>query len=142
MADVFSKRRRSEILASIKGHSNAATELRFVRELRAHRIKGWRRRYPLFGKPDVVFPVERLCIFIDGCFWHGCPLHWSSPRTNADFWTAKVRRNQARDHAVRRELVSRGWRVMRIWQHELRKPGAVLRRVHRALAASRMQNGD
>ena len=143
MADVFSKRRRSEIMSSIRGRGNAATELRFVDSLRANKIKGWRRGYPLFGKPDVVFPAERLCIFVDGCFWHGCSVHWSSPSTNAVFWITKVNRNRERDRVVRRELTNRGWKVMRIWQHELRNRDAVIRRVRRALVSARgLTNGD
>jgi DNA mismatch endonuclease (patch repair protein) len=66
---------------------------------------------------DVVFPSAKLAIFIDGCFWHGCPTHGSRPRLNSDFWTRKLDRNRERDRANDEALVAAGWNVHRIWEH-------------------------
>ncbi len=108
-------------MAKVRGSGNASTELRLIALFRAHHITGWRRKYPLFGRPDFVFPKLRLAVFVDGCFWHGCPIHGTQPRHNAKFWREKIARNQARDQLVNRTLRSRGWRVLRIWQHALKK---------------------
>jgi DNA mismatch endonuclease (patch repair protein) len=80
---------------------------------------GWRRHYPLFGKPDFVFPKLKLAIFVDGCFWHCCPRHSNLPVNNGPFWKRKLDANQRRDRLVSRTLRKQGWRVLRIWEHEL-----------------------
>lgn len=67
---------------------------------------------------DLVFPSARVAVFIDGCFWHGCPEHFSSPRTNASYWGPKIARNQARDAAAMAALRAAGWVGLRIWEHE------------------------
>lgn len=108
-------------MAKVKGSGNASTELRLVAVFRLLGITGWRRKHPLFGKPDFVFPKRKLAVFVDGCFWHGCPLHATRPKQNARFWSEKIARNQARDRLVTRRLRARGWRVLRIWEHELTK---------------------
>jgi DNA mismatch endonuclease (patch repair protein) len=90
-------------------------------------------------RPDFVFPKQRTVIFVDGCFWHGCPIHATQPRQNAAFWRRKLAGNQARDALVTRTLQRAGWRVLRIWEHELgRKLQArLLHRIRRALACRR-----
>ena len=87
-------------------------------------------------RADFVFPKLRLAVFVDGCFWHGCPRHETKPRNNAAFWRRKFAANKTRDRLVTRTLRGQGWRVLRIWEHELaRKHEArMLRRIHRALA--------
>ncbi len=107
-------------MARIRGSGNKDTELRLIALMRAARITGWRRNAPLFGKPDFVFAKLRVAVFVDGCFWHGCPLHATQPRQNAKFWREKIARNQARDRLVNRTLRALGWRVLRIWEHELK----------------------
>jgi DNA mismatch endonuclease (patch repair protein) len=72
-------------------------------------------------KPDFVFRSQRLAVFVDGCFWHGCPVHGTQPRHNAKFWRDKIARNRTRDRLVTRTLRARGWRVIRIWEHELKR---------------------
>lgn len=67
---------------------------------------------------DVVFPRVKVVVFLDGCFWHGCPQHRSSPTVNADYWTAKLRRNKERDDQVNGALGGAGWLVVRVWEHE------------------------
>lgn len=88
------------------------------------------------GSPDIAFRRSRLAIFVDGCFWHGCPRHGTVPKTNTSFWTAKIRRNRQRDRQVDRSLKRLGWRVLRLWEHEVRGDiGHVLRRIERLLLA-------
>ncbi len=72
-------------------------------------------------RPDFVFPKLRLAVFVDGCFWHGCPRHATKPRHNAAFWRRKLAANRTRDRRVNRTLRAAGWRVLRIWEHELAK---------------------
>jgi DNA mismatch endonuclease (patch repair protein) len=133
MADVFSKRKRSEIMANVRGRENATTELRFIQILRGARLAGWRRNYRLMGKPDFVFPARKAAVFLDGCFWHGCPVHGQRPATNRRFWVGKIKRNTQRDQFVTRALRAQGWRVIRIWEHELQDSPRILRRVKRVL---------
>lgn len=84
-------------------------------------------------RPDIVFTRRRLAVFVDGCFWHGCPQHGNLPQRNSDYWEPKLRRNADRDQRVDRALADAGWRVMRAWEHEA--PDAIARRVLRALGA-------
>ena len=86
-------------------------------------------------KPNFVFRAHRLAVFVDGCFWHGCPLHATSPKTNAAFWQKKISANRTRDRLVTRTLGTLGWRVLRIWQHELKRADErrLHTRLHRAL---------
>jgi|SRR5580692_6209246 DNA mismatch endonuclease (patch repair protein) len=134
MPDMFSVGKRSEIMSRVRSRGNKATELRLIEVFRSHAITGWRRNRKLFGSPDFVFPAERLAVFVDGCFWHGCPVHGSIPASNRPFWQTKLHRNLERDKLVCRELQKSGWRVLRIWQHELVHPARVARRVGRMLS--------
>ena len=183
MPDIFSRRKRSAVMALIRSRGNAATELRLIAVFRAHGIAGWRRgtvvrgrkseaggqkpevssqraevrgRKPEDGgwkaesggrsgggdrttrfavRPDFVFPRLGLAVFIDGCFWHGCPLHATQPKQNAAFWREKIAANRTRDRLVTRTLRAQGWRVVRIWEHELARKNErrLLSRLHRAL---------
>jgi DNA mismatch endonuclease (patch repair protein) len=135
MADVFTPEKRSEIMSRVKGRNNASTEIFLARTFRKHGIVGWRRHALLFGKPDFIFRERRLAVFVDGCFWHGCPVHGALPLTNSDFWRRKLTRNCARDRLVNRTLRKLGWTPLRVWQHELREPERVIRRVRRVLQA-------
>lgn len=122
-------------MARIRGAGNKATELRLIAIFRTHGIKGWRRGSTQQGRPDFVFPTLKLAVFVDGCFWHGCPVHGTQPRQNATFWREKIARNRARDRRVTRALRARGWRVLRIWEHALRRrdEGRLVARLVRAL---------
>lgn len=99
---------------------DTAPEIRLRRALWGVGLRGWRLRPKLPGTPDIVFRRDRLAIFVDGCFWHSCPrCAIPMPRTNRRYWIPKLKRNVARDKQVTRELRSRGWAVLRIWEHEL-----------------------
>ena len=152
MVDVFTKRKRSEVMSRIRGRGNKATEVALAKLFRRHKITGWRRQVQIRTsprpsphssdergegvkvRPDFIFPKLRLAIFVDGCFWHGCPQHGTQPKGNRLFWKKKFARNIARDRLVNRTLRSANWRVLRVWEHELvAKSGAkVLRRIRRA----------
>src|ERR1041385_1271322 len=104
MTDVFTRAKRSEIMSKVRGRGNKATEGKLIRIFRRNHITGWRRRIELFGSPDFVFKKYRLVVFVDGCFWHGCPEHATEPTTNRSFWRLKLRRNKSRDRLVCRTL--------------------------------------
>ena len=140
MSDVFSKRQRSEIMSRVRSSGNLATELRLIAIFREFKLRGWRRKTRMFGSPDFVFRSARLAVFVDGCFWHGCEVHRNVPKTNASFWTDKIARNKRRDARVRRVLNAEGWSVLRIWQHDLRYPDRVGRRVRRTLVLRSRKN--
>jgi DNA mismatch endonuclease (patch repair protein) len=123
MADVFTKAKRSAVMSRIRGRGNKDTELALMKLLRQHGITGWRRNQKVFGKPDFLFRRNRLALFVDGCFWHGCPKHCKIPAGNRRFWKKKFAANKARDRRVNRELHKLGWRVVRIWEHDLAKRG-------------------
>jgi DNA mismatch endonuclease, patch repair protein len=78
-------------------------------------------RSPLPGqkrRADLVFPTERIAVYVDGCFWHGCPTHATWPKTNADWWREKLEANRARDASTDAQLRAHGWTVVRVWGHE------------------------
>lgn len=137
MSDVFTKAKRSHVMSRIRGKGNKATEVAMMKLLRRHHICGWRRHPAMFGKPDFVFRKSRVAIFVDGCFWHGCPSHCNMPRNNSTFWKCKLETNKRRDRTVTRLLRSTGWRVLRIWEHDLTpaRQARLLRRIKETLAA-------
>jgi DNA mismatch endonuclease (patch repair protein) len=192
MPDVFTKRKRSEVMSRIRGRGNKDTEIALAKLLRANHITGWRKQQAVQlnverwtlnvsrsgarVRPDFTFPKQRVVVFVDGCFWHGCPIH-SSParwlrkssmtdaplrglralrgerssvrigpstslgsasltagRTGKAFWAGKMAGNIARDKFVTRKLRRAGWRVIRLWEHDIAKsPARCLHRIRKAL---------
>ena len=120
MVDTFSKTERSRIMASVKSRDAKSTELKFILLLKEKGITGWRRNYPLTGKPDIVFSRFKIAVFIDGCFWHGCPHHCRMPSSNVNYWNNKIEKNKIRDKKITKALKMRGWQVIRIWEHEIK----------------------
>lgn len=89
------------------------------------------------GRPDVVFPGPRVAVFIDGCFWHGCPDHYVRPGTREDLWSSKLRENVDRDRRQTRELEEAGWTVVRVWEHEVfERTAEVVDRVRHAVSGA------
>ena len=98
---------------------------------RRNKITGWRRHleirkaeagnWKFSVRPDFVFLRPKLAVFVDGCFWHGCPKHGTQPKGNAKYWRKKISNNQIRDRTVVRTLRKSGWQVLRIWEHDLRQ---------------------
>ena len=123
-------------MAAIRSRSNKDTELALAKLLRRHSITGWRRHQPVFGKPDFVFRRKKVAVFVDGCFWHGCPKHGRRPGTNRAYWLPKLERNRNRDKAVKHELSKAGWIVLRIWEHDLAAHNRVAKRIAKVLNQS------
>lgn len=134
-ATTFGNLTRSQLMTRVKSSGNKTTELRMAHLLRRAGLKGWRRHFPLPGKPDFAWPLEKLAIFVDGCFWHGHECGKNiSPQSNAEAWREKINGNRRRDRRVTRRLRQRGWSVLRIWECRLRNaPDVCLRRIRRAL---------
>jgi DNA mismatch endonuclease (patch repair protein) len=120
-------------MSRIRACGNKSTEIRFLLFLKTNGISGWRRNYNLFGRPDFVFASSRVAVFIDGCFWHGCPKHRTRPAQNAAYWNQKLIRNKRRDIQVASHLRDRGWTVLRFWEHALRDETALLKRLKKAM---------
>lgn len=119
--DKVTSAERSRIMARVKSSGNKSTEVLFLEILKKERISGWRRGYPLLGKPDLVFPHSKIVIFLDGCFWHGCPHHCRIPTANQEYWISKISRNRKRDKRIVTSLRKKGWLVIRIWEHEIKE---------------------
>ncbi len=118
--DHVSPETRSAIMRAVKSRGVRSTEKRLRAAMAAKGIKGWRMQAnELPGKPDFVFDEKRLAIFVDGCFWHGCPKCYRRPHSRQDYWDAKVQGNISRDRRNRARLRRVGWRTLRVWEHEL-----------------------
>jgi len=121
MTDTFSKEKRYEIMRAVKSKGNKSTELKLISIFKDNNLKGWRRNYPLFGKPDFVFHKLKVVVFADGCVWHGHNCRNTKPSDNSDYWTKKIKRNKKRDKLVTKTLKNKGWIVVRIWECEINK---------------------
>jgi DNA mismatch endonuclease (patch repair protein) len=108
MPDIYDKTKRSALMSQIRSSGNRATELKMIAIYRRFSISGWRRKQALPGRPDFVFWRERVAVFVDGCFWHGCPIHGKTPSTNVKFWAAKLSGNVSRDSQVSQTLRKEG----------------------------------
>lgn len=126
---------RSRIMKAIRAKGNSTTELALARTLRREGLSGWRRHLSLPGTPDFVWRERRVALFVDGCFWHGCPSCYRAPRHNPSFWADKVAGNRRRDQRVRKRLGALGWRVIRVWECQVGAQRTVSR-IRRALSTS------
>lgn len=136
MADVLTKIQRSRCMSAIRGRDTKPEIL--LRKVLWHKGYRYRLKNQLLGRPDIVFPAERVAIFVDGCFWHGCPKHYQKPVANASFWRNKIQKNKRRDKEVNTLLNLQGWKVLRFWEHELQaNSGACARRVIKVIQARR-----
>jgi len=118
---------------------DTAPELALRRLLHARGLRYRVDVAPLPGlrrRADVVFTRARLAVFVDGCFWHRCPQHGTSPRSNADWWRDKLDRNMQRDRDTDRALSEAGWQVLRVWEHE--QPETAAKQVHAAWSRLRL----
>ena len=129
--DTVNKEERSRIMSRVRSSGNKSTELAFIRILRQNSIKGWRRHYKLTGNPDFVFPSHKIVVFIDGCFWHGCPEHCRIPSSNRNYWKDKICRNEKRDRVISRQLRNADWIVFRFWEHDMKGGHAFKRKLNR-----------
>lgn len=126
---------RSKAMAAVRGHGNKTTERRLRSALAIAGVRGWKLRPSnVPGRPDFFFAATRLVVFVDGCFWHGCPDCGHLPRTNRPFWAAKIDRNRRRDADANQRLEHEGFTVIRLWEHELSADvQACVQRITRAL---------
>lgn len=133
MTDVHTRRQRSYNMSMIKGR-NTKPELIIRKLLSLNGIRGYRINYKLAGKPDIVFTKYKLAVFIDGCFWHKCPQCFRQPDNNKEFWEKKIEGNVKRDNNVDNQLKKEGWKVLRFWEHLLRKDNiSVYKRIYKEL---------
>ncbi|MFE7928506.1 very short patch repair endonuclease [Streptomyces sp. NPDC057456] len=125
---------------SRQASKNTGVELAARRLLHANGMR-YRVEYPVPGMPrrriDVAFPRAKVAVLIDGCFWHGCPLHATHPKSNAEWWRTKLERNMARDRETTAHLTAEGWTVLRFWEHEA--PEEVVVRVVAAVERRRAE---
>lgn len=127
--DTVSKKKRSEIMSRVKSR-DSKMEILFRKELWKRGFRYRKNSGKYFGKPDIVLPKHKTAIFIDSCFWHGCERHFRLPFVRRKYWTAKIERNKTRDKAVNRHYKTIGWKIFRVWEHEIKKsPGRVLDKI-------------
>src|SRR6266700_1141377 len=118
MTDVLTPEQRRLNMSRIRGkNTKPEIPLRSALHLRGLRFRIHRKELP--GSPDIVFSRQRIAVFVDGCFWHGCPAHGVQPKTNHKFWQEKIEGNRVRDKRNRTALKKQGWKVIRVWEHEL-----------------------
>ena len=120
---------------------DTAPELALRRAVHAAGLRYFVNRRPistLRRTADLVFPTERVAVFLDGCFWHGCPLHHTKAKANAQFWAEKVRRNRERDEQTNELLTRAGWLVIRVWEHD--DPAAAADRVRTLVLERRVRS--
>lgn len=136
MADVFTKKKRSEIMSRIRS-KNTLLENGVFSYLRKRKIY-FRKHYDkVYGKPDLALPRRKVAIFIDGDFWHGYKFIKLRQRLPRKYWTAKIKMNILRDKGVNHKLRKEGWTVVRIWEHEVKKdPAKALEKIASVLGKS------
>lgn len=120
MADVFDRKKRSDIMSKVRSNNNKSTELALIKFFKENHITGWKRNYPVKGHPDFVFLDKKIAVFVDGCFWHGHDCRNTRPSDNAEYWQKKRERNIKHDKEVTAMFKNRGWTVIRIWECELK----------------------
>jgi DNA mismatch endonuclease, patch repair protein len=115
---------RSKIMSAIK-RRDTKSEILVRKELWKRGLRGYRVDVKLPGRPDILFPRYKLCIFVDGCFWHGCPIHFKGVASNVGYWMPKIQRNRQRDVQASDTLVRAGFVVRRFWDHEIVDDGGL-----------------
>lgn len=121
MVDTFSKKTRSKIMSKVQRNSKPEQALRKALFRQGYRYSLNYRFKELNFKPDIVMVSRKVCIFVDGCFWHKCPRCYRPPKSNKRYWLPKIQRNVERDKQQTKYLKMDGWKVIRIWEHEINK---------------------
>jgi DNA mismatch endonuclease (patch repair protein) len=111
------------------GSKNTQPELSLRKAIWGAGIRGYRIHYKLPGKPDIVFPKRKIVIFTDGCFWHKCPKCFPKLSTTKRYWVRKISNNVKRDTVVSKQLRDEGWKVLRVWEHEIRNEKIIKRKI-------------
>ncbi len=116
---------RTKHMRSIRSKGNRSTERRLRAYLIQAKVRGWTvHPKDIPGTPEFVFRAERLAVFTDGCFWHGCPRCGKSPRANSSYWSKKIQLNLERDRRDEAAMTAIGFRVVRLWEHEIKESPA------------------
>jgi len=141
MVDNLTPEDRRKTMRAVKG-KGTSIERQLSAMLAGMGLSGWKRNVDdITGKPDVVFLQERVLIFVDGCFWHGCPhCNRKLPKTNREYWEHKIQRNIERDKRNTQTLADNGWRVIRTWEHEMQNAATrsdIRSRIHQAVAGKK-----
>ena len=132
MTDVLTQEQRRRCMSHNRDR-DTKPEMLLRRALWARGCR-YRLRCRLPGRPDIIFVSARVAVFVDGCFWHGCPIHATRPKVNEQFWARKLQANSERDRAVNDQLGALGWTVLRVWEHEVRRDaGAAAARIETAV---------
>lgn len=118
--DTVQKQKRSEIMSKIK-NKDSKIEILFRKKLWKLGFRYRKNSGKYFGKPDIVFKKHKTVIFIDSCFWHGCKKHCRMPSSNKKYWKNKIGRNKNRDQQVNKYYKQKGWKIIRIWEHDIKK---------------------
>lgn len=136
MSDNLSPQDRRKTMRAVKG-KGTKLEKRLWAMLAGMGLKGWQKNVDtITGKPDVVFSSQRVAVFIDGCFWHGCPnCRRKMPQTNREYWERKINRNVELAQLHNEQLQREGWVVVRIWEHEMADTAMVRGKIRHALQA-------
>lgn len=116
--DVLTPEQRRRCMVNNKGR-DTNPEVKLRRKCWALGLR-YRLQVKLIGKPDFVFPRAKVAVFVDGCFWHGCPEHYKAPKARSGYWQKKLFVNRKRDEIVTAEFQTLGWIVIRIWEHDLK----------------------
>jgi len=134
MSDNLSPDDRRKTMQAVKG-KGTRLEKRLWAMLAGMGLKGWKKNAEtITGKPDVVFTDQRVAVFIDGCFWHGCPhCQRKLPVTNREYWERKIKRNVELARIYNEQLQQDGWTVVRIWEHEMADTAIIRARIRHAL---------
>ena len=134
MSDNLKPEDRRKTMQAVKG-KGTKLEKRLWAMLAGMGVKGWQKNaHNITGKPDVVFAFQRVAVFIDGCFWHGCPhCRRTLPKTNREYWERKISRNIELAQSHNKQLRRIGWTVVRIWEHEMVDRALIRKRILRAL---------
>jgi DNA mismatch endonuclease, patch repair protein len=132
--DTLTPNQRSRLMSKIRG-KNTGPELLLRRYLWKKGVRGYRLHAKLPGRPDLYFGPQKVAVFVDGCFWHKCPLCYRAPKSNRKFWNAKIKRNIARDLAADVALGERGVKSLRFWEHEVKEnTQKCYRKIQKAIA--------
>ena len=133
MADKITKEQRSQVMRAVKS-KDSKMELSLRSELSRRGLRYRKHVSRLPGKPDIVFIGKKVAVFVDSCFWHGCGKHCRMPASNKKYWNEKIEKNRARDRTVNKKYRAIGWRVLRIWEHQLlQNPEKVITKIEISL---------
>jgi len=130
MVDQFSKEKRSKIMSAIRS-KNTKPELALRRALWAQGLR-YRIQYGK-EKIDIAFPSKKVAVFVDGCFWHGCPIHSHIPKSNPNYWIPKLQKNKERAILKNELLRNTGWNVLHFWEHEMNDLDSIVKKIKQVL---------